>query len=90
MATCRDNPTKAAWYDAQQGLRNQIDRTYDARMDFSLDELKVPGPGRGVALPPDIDVRGYLQMVIARQAKASPSRPRIPSPASPAAVRAQQ
>ena len=44
-------------------LRNQIDRTYDARMDFALDELKTPGPGKGVAMPPDIDARAYLVSV---------------------------
>ena len=60
LATCRDNPNKAAWYGAEQNLRNQIDRTYDARMDFTLEELHTPGPGKGVATPPDIDARAYL------------------------------
>lgn len=61
LMTCGDNATKAAWYDAEKFLRNQMDRTYDARMDFALAELKSgPGPGKGVALPPDIDVRAYL------------------------------
>ena len=60
FATCSETTLKAAWYDAEQNLRNQIDRTYDAEMDFTLDELKMPGPGKGVPAPPDIDVRGYL------------------------------
>lgn len=60
FATCPDTTLKAAWYDAEQSLRNQLDRTYEARMDFSLEELKQPGPGRGVAQPPDIDVRRFL------------------------------
>jgi hypothetical protein len=60
LATCKDGPVKQAWYAAEQDLRNQIDRTYEARMDFSLDELKHPGPGKGVAAPPNIDVRAYL------------------------------
>jgi hypothetical protein len=30
-------------------------------MDFSLADLKTPGPGKGVLKPPDIDVRAYLQ-----------------------------
>lgn len=51
---------KTAWYEAERNLRNQIDRTYEARMDFSLGELNTPGPGKGVAAPPDIDVRAYL------------------------------
>jgi hypothetical protein len=63
LATCKDGANKQAWYAAEQDLRNQLDRTYDARMDFTLDELKTPGPGKGVATPPDIDARGYLQFV---------------------------
>ena len=63
LATCRDGPEKQAWYAAEQGLRNQIDRTYEAEMDFSLEELRTPGPGKGVAQPPDIDTRAYLQSV---------------------------
>ena len=55
----RDSASKAAWYEAEQNLRNQIDRTYEAEMDFSLAELKTPGPGKGVSAPPDIDVRGF-------------------------------
>jgi formylglycine-generating enzyme required for sulfatase activity len=61
LSTCRDGPEKQAWYAAEQNLRNQIDRTYDARMDFTLADLQTPGPGKGVAYPPDIDVRGYLE-----------------------------
>ncbi len=29
-------------------------------MDFTLAELKTPGPGKGVPVAPDIDVRRYL------------------------------
>ena len=60
LATCKDGAVKQAWYGAEQNLRNQLDRAYDAQMDFTLDELRVPGPGKGVAAPPDIDVRAYL------------------------------
>ena len=63
LARCRDDETKNAWYRAEQNLRNQIDRTYDARMDFSLDDLASPGPGKGVANAPDTDVLGYLMSV---------------------------
>jgi hypothetical protein len=66
--TCRDDPVKTAWYAAQQSLRNQIDRTYDARMDFTLYDLQQgAGPGRGVAQPPNIDVRSYLVGLISRR-----------------------
>ena len=60
LSTCRDGARKRAWYVAEQTLRNQLDRTYDARMDFTLADLKTPGPGKGVPSPPDIDVRAYL------------------------------
>lgn len=58
LAACRDGAVKRAWYEAQQSLRNQIDRTYDARMDFSLRELE-SGAG-GVAAAPDTDTRAFL------------------------------
>lgn len=51
-----EDPTKRAWYDAEQGLRNQLERTYAARMDFTLDELRA----RPVPAAPDTDVRAYL------------------------------
>lgn len=90
LATCRDDATKAAWYAAQQGLRNQIDRTYDARMDFTLAELQGPiTPGKGVAVQPDVDVRGYLMLSISRQVQAPP-RPRIPATLSAVGTRAAQ
>jgi hypothetical protein len=71
---CNEPTLKTAWYDAEQGLRNQIDRTYEAEMDFTLEELKTPGPGKGIPEPPDIDIRGYLLSLHATpQAKAQPA-----------------
>ncbi|MDR3528805.1 MAG: hypothetical protein P4L57_16160 [Rhizomicrobium sp.] len=58
LSICKDDAVKANWYAAEQPLRNQIERRYDARMDFSLDEM-----GRssiGVPVAPDTDVLGYL------------------------------
>jgi hypothetical protein len=76
LATCPDSSEKRAWYAAEQKLRNQIDRTYEVEMDFSLEELRETGPGRGVAQPPDIDVRGYLQALApARKPDAKPAAP---------------
>ncbi|HAJ48422.1 MAG TPA: hypothetical protein DCL54_17745, partial [Alphaproteobacteria bacterium] len=49
LATCRDGAEKQAWYAAEQKLRNQIDRTYEARMDHDLASLRSPGgEGKGV------------------------------------------
>ncbi|MBS0470406.1 MAG: hypothetical protein JSR60_04985 [Proteobacteria bacterium] len=63
LSTCRDDADKRDWYLAERKLRNQIDRTYEARMDFSAAELASPGAGKGVEEPPDIDVLGYLMRV---------------------------
>jgi hypothetical protein len=85
LASCRDEPFKASWYEAEQNLRNQIDRTYDARMNFDLAELRQgPGPGKGVGAPPDIDVRAYLLQMIAHPPVIMPPAPPIPPKGSPA------
>jgi len=60
LSTCPDGAAKRAWYLAEQPLRNQIDRAYEAKMDWSLPELEQGGPGIGVDQPPDIDARAYL------------------------------
>jgi len=60
LGTCADGGVKQAWYDAEQRLRNQPDRTYDARMGFSLGELKRAVKDSGIDEPPDIDVLGLL------------------------------
>jgi len=73
LSTCPDTVSKAAWYEVQQNLRNQIDRTYEAEMDFTLAELKTPGPGKGVSAPPDIDVRGYLAEAAKEKPEATKS-----------------
>lgn len=57
LATCPDGPAKRAWYEAEQPLRNAIDRNYDARTDFNLEELR-----RLTSPPtPDTDVGGFLE-----------------------------
>ncbi len=63
--SCRNGPVKQAWYRAEQRLRNQIDRTYEARMDFTLAQLQ-DGEG-GVARAPDTDVRAFLLSVPAQE-----------------------
>jgi hypothetical protein len=86
VATCKDGPNKAQWYAAEQNLRNQIDRTYDARMDFTLEELRTPGAGKGVAAPPDIDARAYLMTmkgVRPMTAQASTKVGALPAPGAP-------
>jgi hypothetical protein len=60
LATCTDAADKRAWYEAQQRLRNQPDRTYDAQMSFSLVDLKRRAAGSGIDAPPAIDVPALL------------------------------
>ncbi len=62
LATCPDGGVKRAWYEAQQRLRNQTERTYDTRMGFSLADLNARAPGSGWDVPPDTDVMGALRM----------------------------
>lgn len=61
MASCPDDVNKRAWYSQERWLRNQIERRYDVRMDFSLDELTGPMPGAGVETAPDVDVVSFLR-----------------------------
>ncbi|HEY5831726.1 MAG TPA: hypothetical protein VIV01_25465 [Hyphomicrobiaceae bacterium] len=68
LSTCADGADKRAWYDAQQRLRNQPDRTYDARMGFSLAELRKAVPGNGIDVAPAIDVLTLLGEAPAGQA----------------------
>ena len=60
LATCRDGAVKQAWYGAEQALRNQIDRTYEAKMDWSLADLQSGDSRIGAAEPPDTDTRAFL------------------------------
>ena len=60
LATCADGADKRAWYEAQQRLRNQPDRTYDVRMGFSLADLRKAVPGSGIDVAPAIDVLSLL------------------------------
>ena len=60
LATCADGADKRAWYEAQQRLRNQPDRTYDVRMGFSLADLERAVPGSGIDQPPAIEVLALL------------------------------
>lgn len=61
LTSCTDDMNKRQWYERQQWLRNQHERTYDARMDYSLSELTGPLPGVGIANPPNIDIINYLK-----------------------------
>ena len=61
LDSCEFDAQKMRWYENQQFLRNQIDRRYEDRMDFTVDELSSLKPGNGVAEPPDINVVRFLE-----------------------------
>ncbi len=61
LASCQDDSNKRQWYDQERWLRNQWERRYDARMDYSLPELRGPLPGAGIADTPDVDIVSYLR-----------------------------
>ncbi|MEO1015042.1 MAG: hypothetical protein AAFX08_07625 [Pseudomonadota bacterium] len=66
LVPCTDDDVKSAWYNAQRYLRYQAERTYDVRMDFTLDQLKPPSVappehgGLGVDAPADADIASYI------------------------------
>ena len=60
LSTCPDTSSKTRWYEAEQRLRNQIDRTYDARMDFTVRALEDKAYGSGVDTAPDVDVKAVI------------------------------
>ena len=39
LKSCNQNTDKIEWYNAEQGLRNLIDRDYSVKMDYSVKEL---------------------------------------------------
>jgi hypothetical protein len=59
-ASCPEGPEKLRWYEDEQRLRNQIDRTYDISMDFSRDDLERHRKGSGVDDAPSVDVKALI------------------------------
>jgi len=58
--SCTDGKQKIRWYEAEQRLRNQPDRTYDITMAFDLDDLKRKAKGSGIDNPPPIDINALI------------------------------
>jgi hypothetical protein len=63
LASCSNNASKNRWYEGLQRLRNQIDRTYDARMDFTVKDLEAKAPGSGTDTQADVDVRRTIEQM---------------------------
>jgi hypothetical protein len=70
LASCTDDETKGRWYKAEQRLRNQIDRTYEARMGFTVVQLEKAVDNSGADAPPTIDVKGMIDHIGERVAFA--------------------
>jgi hypothetical protein len=58
--SCPDAKPRLAWYEAEQRLRNQPDRTYDAFMGFTPKELLQKPKGSGIDNPPPVDIKGLI------------------------------
>jgi hypothetical protein len=62
-ASCPDSKGRLQWYDAEQRLRNQSDRTYDIRMGFDIAELDSHVRGSGIDVPPPVDIKGLIDNI---------------------------
>jgi len=58
--SCPDSKSRVKWYEAEQRLRNQPDRTYDAQMGFDVDELNHHVKGSGIDAPPPVDIKSLI------------------------------
>lgn len=66
LASCNQSSAKTAWYQAQQSIRNSLNRPYDARMGWSLSELQngaALSSGVGVREQTPLNIRGFLKSV---------------------------
>ncbi|MGD0191985.1 MAG: hypothetical protein ABSD74_14690 [Rhizomicrobium sp.] len=61
--SCPNGPAKLAWYEDEQRLRNQTDRTYDITMNYSRDDLEQHRKGTGVEAQPPVDVRSLIESI---------------------------
>ena len=58
--SCPDGDDKVRWYESEQRLRNQTDRTYDVTMNFTVDDLKRHRAGSGQDAPPPVDIKSLI------------------------------
>lgn len=73
-ASCPDQKPKLKWYEAEQRLRNQPDRTYDLQMGFDLDALGHRAKGSGIDTPPPVDIKALID-TMPDQVAFQPMRP---------------
>lgn len=61
LASCRETPDKALWYQRTQQLRNHTERKVDVRTDLTLDQWAKTVPGVGVEVPESLDIETLLR-----------------------------
>jgi hypothetical protein len=61
LATCKDDATKTRWYQAEQNLRNQVERNQTSRARFTLADLE-SGAG-GTRTPPPANVAAMIDKI---------------------------
>jgi hypothetical protein len=69
--SCTDGKGKRKWYEAEQRLRNQPDRTYDISMAFDLDDLARKAKGSGIDRPPPVDIKSLIDAMPEREPLAA-------------------
>ena len=61
--SCAEGPEKHRWYEDEQRLRNQSDRTYDLSMDFSREDLERHPKGSGIDAAAPVDVGSLIDTI---------------------------
>ena len=51
------------WYEGEQRLRNQMDRTYGINMDFTCEDLEHRRNGSGVDMAPAVDAKALIDSI---------------------------
>jgi hypothetical protein len=73
-SSCTNGPAKLTWYEDEQRLRNQTDRTDDISMNYSRDDLEQHRKGTGVDAPPSVDVKSLIE-TMGEQVSFTPMTP---------------
>ena len=61
LETCADDEVKQRWYNAEQRLRNQAERSYVNRPDFTLSDLEARASGSGTDQRPPVDIKELIE-----------------------------
>lgn len=73
LATCSDDGQKAAYYEAEQRIRNLLRRDWMNDRPMTLDVLTAPGFNIGTKTEPDLNLRAYLANVDVSGIRSGPA-----------------